>query len=207
VSVRTLRFNPVPWLTTVTLTPGTTAPLGSVMAPETAASWVWDHASTERSTANNDDSMLARYNGRAGRWRDVSVQRIGSKEAAACGIDGSAGKSSCGLVYKGPPSFHEFDSRLRRGCAFAGVLDIFPLRVINCHQRRCSCKLRAFAKCCVDPPTLAAGGCRYFLGGVSNPTRELSLGKVVDGLKTPTRQERATPSALKPKQGLPKLRT
>src|SRR5580704_16163615 len=83
VSVRTLRFNPVPWLTTVTLTPGTTAPLGSVMVPETVASWVCAHAPTERSTANTDDCTQARCNGRAGRWREFSVQRIESKEAAA----------------------------------------------------------------------------------------------------------------------------
>src|SRR5580693_7684990 len=100
VSVRALRFNPVPWLTIVTLTPGTTAPLGSVMVPETVASWVCDHAPTERSAANAVASRQARYNGRAGRWRDSSVQRIDSKEAAACGIDASAGKSCCSPVDK-----------------------------------------------------------------------------------------------------------
>src|SRR5579863_1150509 len=60
VSVRTLRFNPVPWLTTVTLAPGTTAPLGSVMAPETVASWVCAHAAIEKSTANTAASMYGR---------------------------------------------------------------------------------------------------------------------------------------------------
>ena len=53
VSVSVLRFNPVPWLTIVTTTPETTAPLGSVMAPETVASWVCDHATTERSAGQS----------------------------------------------------------------------------------------------------------------------------------------------------------
>src|SRR5579862_8434728 len=60
VSVRALRFNPVPWLTIVTTTPGTTAPLGSVMAPETVASWVCDHALTEMNAANVADNVNGR---------------------------------------------------------------------------------------------------------------------------------------------------
>src|SRR5579862_1495209 len=64
VSVRALRFNPVPWLAIVTLTPGTTAPLGSVMAPKTVASWVCDHEITERSAAKDVDSMQGRYDAR-----------------------------------------------------------------------------------------------------------------------------------------------
>src|SRR5271165_1441393 len=61
VPVRTLRFSPAPWLTTVTLTPGTTAPLGSVMAPETVASWVCDHAPIEKRPANTAATMQDRY--------------------------------------------------------------------------------------------------------------------------------------------------
>jgi len=58
--VRTLRFSPVPWLTIVTLTPGTTAPLVSVMVPETVASWVCDHALTEMNAANIADNVYGR---------------------------------------------------------------------------------------------------------------------------------------------------
>jgi hypothetical protein len=57
VSVRALRFNPVFWLTIVTLTPGTTAPLGSVMVPETVASWVCDDALATKRAASATDSM------------------------------------------------------------------------------------------------------------------------------------------------------
>src|SRR5579862_7840595 len=64
VSVRALRFKPVPRLTIVTLTPGTTALLGSVMVPETVASWVCDHAPAEKSTAKAADSMQDRYDAR-----------------------------------------------------------------------------------------------------------------------------------------------
>src|SRR5579871_2285830 len=64
VSVRALRFNPVPWLAIVTLTPGTMAPLGSVMVPETAPSWVCDHAPTEKSAAKAADRMQGRYDAR-----------------------------------------------------------------------------------------------------------------------------------------------
>src|SRR5580698_4806433 len=60
VSVRALRFNPVPWLTIVALTPGTAAPLGSVMVPETVASWVCDHALTEKSATNTADNVYGR---------------------------------------------------------------------------------------------------------------------------------------------------
>src|SRR5579871_2671146 len=64
VSVRALRFNPVPWLAIVTLTPGTTASLGSVIVPETVASWVCDQALTEKSAANATDGMQGRYDAR-----------------------------------------------------------------------------------------------------------------------------------------------
>src|SRR6202034_813873 len=64
VSVRALLFNPVPWLTIVTLAPGTAAPLGSVMMPETVASWVCDHAPTEKRATNAADSMQGRYDAR-----------------------------------------------------------------------------------------------------------------------------------------------
>ena len=55
--VRTSRFNPVLWLTIVTLAAGITAPLGSVMAPKTAASWVCDHAHAENTANSNASSM------------------------------------------------------------------------------------------------------------------------------------------------------
>src|SRR5580704_6283186 len=64
VSVRALRFNPVPWLTIVALTPGTAAPVGSVMMPETVASWVCGHALTEKSAANAAVSKQGRYDAR-----------------------------------------------------------------------------------------------------------------------------------------------
>src|SRR5580698_1237672 len=57
VSVGALRFNPVPWLKIVTATPETTAPLGSVMVPETVASWVCGHALTEMNAANIADNV------------------------------------------------------------------------------------------------------------------------------------------------------
>src|SRR5580693_8965138 len=60
VSVGVLRFNPVPWLKIVTLTPGTTARLGSVMVPETVTSWVWAHALIEKSAAKAADSTKGR---------------------------------------------------------------------------------------------------------------------------------------------------
>src|SRR5580698_1320911 len=63
-SVGVLRFNPVPWLKIATTTSGTTAPLGSVMVPETAASWVCAHAPTEMSAENAAGSMQRRYAGR-----------------------------------------------------------------------------------------------------------------------------------------------
>src|SRR5579863_9137447 len=56
VSVRALRLNPVLWLAIATLTPGTTAPLGSVTVPETVASWVWDQAVIERSATKATDA-------------------------------------------------------------------------------------------------------------------------------------------------------
>jgi len=62
--VRPRRFNPVPWLTIVTLTPGITAPVGSAMVPETVASCVCDHAPTEKSTVNDADSMRRRHDAR-----------------------------------------------------------------------------------------------------------------------------------------------
>src|SRR5579872_2739801 len=64
VSVRALRFKPVPRLTIVTLTPGTTALLGSVMVPETVASWVCDHPPTEKSTARAHASIEGRHHAR-----------------------------------------------------------------------------------------------------------------------------------------------
>src|SRR5580658_2292621 len=60
VPVGVLRLNPVPWLTIVTPTPETTAPLGSVMVPETVASWVCDHALTEMNAANNAANVYGR---------------------------------------------------------------------------------------------------------------------------------------------------
>src|SRR5580704_16497430 len=60
VSVGVLRFNPVPPLKIVTLTPGTTAPLGSVTVPETVASWVCDHAPAEKSATNTADNVYSR---------------------------------------------------------------------------------------------------------------------------------------------------
>src|SRR5580692_5660187 len=60
VSVGALRFNPVPWLTIVTSTPGTAAPLGSLMMPETVASWVCDHALTEMNATNIADNVYGR---------------------------------------------------------------------------------------------------------------------------------------------------
>src|SRR5262245_26269868 len=57
MSVRASRVNPVLWLTIVTWAPGTTAPLGSVMVPKTAASWVCDHAHTEDKVNNRPNSM------------------------------------------------------------------------------------------------------------------------------------------------------
>jgi hypothetical protein len=60
VSVGVLRFNPVPWLTIVTTTPETTAPLGSVMVPETVASWVCGHALTEMNAAKIADNAYGR---------------------------------------------------------------------------------------------------------------------------------------------------
>src|ERR1700691_3143822 len=59
-SVGVLRFNPVPWLTIVTATPRTTAPVGSVMVPEMVASWVCDHALTEMNTTNIADNVYGR---------------------------------------------------------------------------------------------------------------------------------------------------
>ena len=44
----------------VTTTSGTTAPLGSVMVPETVASWVCDHALTEMNAANIADDVYGR---------------------------------------------------------------------------------------------------------------------------------------------------
>src|SRR5580698_7235831 len=75
VSVRALRFNPVPWLAIVALTPGTAAPLGSVMVPETAASWVCDHAPAENSAANAADSMQDRYDAHFGP-ADAPIQSL-----------------------------------------------------------------------------------------------------------------------------------
>src|SRR5580692_7633492 len=60
VSVGVLRFNPVPPLKIVTLTPGTTAPLGSVTVPETVASWVCGHAPAEKSATNTADNVHGR---------------------------------------------------------------------------------------------------------------------------------------------------
>src|SRR5580698_4797931 len=61
MSVGVLRFNPVPWLIIVTTTPETTALLGSVIVPETVASWVCDHAPTEKSAASAAAGMQRRY--------------------------------------------------------------------------------------------------------------------------------------------------
>src|ERR1700733_8370903 len=61
VSVRALRFKPVPWLTIVMLTSGTTAPLGSATVPETVASWVCDDTPAAKSAARATDSMQGRY--------------------------------------------------------------------------------------------------------------------------------------------------
>jgi hypothetical protein len=48
----------------VTLTPGTTAPLGSVIVPETVASWVCDRAPAEKSAASTAARMQCRYHSR-----------------------------------------------------------------------------------------------------------------------------------------------
>src|SRR5262249_33851198 len=50
MSVTTSRVNPVLWLIIVTCASGTTAPVGSVMVPKTVASWVCDHAHSEKKT-------------------------------------------------------------------------------------------------------------------------------------------------------------
>jgi hypothetical protein len=163
VSVRTLRFNPVPWLTIETLTPGATARLGSVMVPETVASWVCGHAQAAESAARVIDRMQARYDGREARCRDSSIQRTDSKGPAACGIDASPGKSSCGPVDKVPPPRDESGWRLRRGCAMPTVfrVPILSLRAINCSTSEDAVvNLRFFARCCVDPPTLTSDSCR-----------------------------------------------
>src|SRR5262249_13460218 len=75
MSVRTARFNPVLWLTTATCAPGTTAPLGSVMAPKTVASWVCAHAHAE----NKANDRTNRRRGLSPRINEGSSQ--GDKRA------------------------------------------------------------------------------------------------------------------------------
>jgi hypothetical protein len=51
----------VPWLTIVTLTPGTTATLGSVIVPKTVASWVCGDAHTENQAHARTSGMHDLY--------------------------------------------------------------------------------------------------------------------------------------------------
>jgi hypothetical protein len=117
------------------------------MVPETAASWVCDHAPTENNVANAAASMHGRYHRRERRRRNSSVQRIDSKDGAHCGIDASAGKSSRGPVDKVPPPCHTNSIRASdRHALYPDFFDIFPLRAITCHHQRKSLKARGFSR-------------------------------------------------------------